>query len=84
MGAYVYLVVESFWDQQRNRRAIRPALGEAYPPDMVVESGKDMRDNHPIGTKFRIQAKIKSPKDSSCRPHLYTSYKWTYEVVSGP
>ena len=81
MSDYLSLVVESFWDSQRNRMAIRPVADEAYPQDMVVESGKDMRENFPKGTKFRIQAKLKSPKDQTCRAHLYTSYKWKYEVL---
>jgi hypothetical protein len=81
MSDYLSVVVESFWDTQRNRMAIRPVAGEAYPQDMVVESGENMRKDFPEGTKFRIQAKLKSPKDRTCRAHLYTSYKWKYEVL---
>jgi len=38
-----------------------------------------MRKRHPIGTKFKVWAKIKNTIDT---PHLYTSWQWKYDVLS--
>jgi hypothetical protein len=38
-----------------------------------------MREFHPIGTKFKVWAKIKNTEDA---PHLYTSWQWKHEIVS--
>ncbi|PKO51803.1 MAG: hypothetical protein CVU27_05355 [Betaproteobacteria bacterium HGW-Betaproteobacteria-20] len=46
---------------------------------MKVECSASMRERHPIGTKFKVWAKIKDTVDA---PHLYTSWQWKYEVVS--
>lgn len=39
-----------------------------------------MRERHPIGTKFKVWAKVKDTSDS---PHLYTSWQWKYDVLTG-
>jgi hypothetical protein len=38
-----------------------------------------MRESHPIGTKIKVWARIKTTDQT---PHLYTSWQWAYEVVS--
>ena len=57
----------------------RPLPGQGLSTTMRVECSSKMRDIHPIGTLFKVRAKIKCTDQS---PHLYTSWQWPYEIVS--
>ena len=59
---------------------IRPIQGEVFPSTLLVECAKEMHTNYPPGTVFRICAALKQKEDS--RPHLYSSYRWPFIVVS--
>jgi hypothetical protein len=37
-----------------------------------------MRESHPIGTKMKVRARVKSTDQT---PHLYTSWQWGYDLV---
>ena len=45
---------------------------------MRVECSSRMRAAHPIGSIFKVWAKVKS---TDMDPHLYTSWQWDYEVL---
>ncbi len=47
---------------------------------MAVECSSKMRDAHPVGTIFRIEAKITDREGGP--PFLYTNYAWHYSVVT--
>lgn len=82
-GYYRYLIVESYYsygEQSRHHIRVRPLPGQGFPIGMNVECSKRMRASHPVGTKFKIQAKIKRKEGGP--EFLYTSYKWPYEVMS--
>lgn len=83
MGYYQEIVVESYEAEHTSGKHgkvhIRPAEGQPYPPTMDVECSKKMRTNYPVGTKFKILAKIKQKEGG--KELLYSSYKWNYEVL---
>lgn len=79
---YRYVIVQTVRDTTRNKIVARPVEGEAFPVSMHVECSKEIRNNYPLGTRFRVKALIKHPKGLDDRPHLYSSYKFPFDVVS--
>jgi len=53
--------------------------GQALPETMRVECSSQMRESHPISTRFKVRANI---KDTEKEPHLYTSYQWSYDILT--
>ena len=49
---------------------------------MKVECSKAMRYSHPVGTKFKITAKLTDRLGGT--KFLYTNHNWKYEVISTP
>src|SRR5260221_5480745 len=81
-AGYTSILVESFYSNEQGHKyplEIGQLRKQAFPTEMLVECPMSMRRDHPLGTVFRICAKWK--QKSGCRPHLYTSYQWSYEVV---
>lgn len=82
---YQYVVVESYVPGRRSGLHglvhIRPVAGQGFPTDMHVECSKEMSDTsrYPIGTKFRIRAKLSDYKGGGT--FLYTSWRWKFEVL---
>ena len=79
MSAYHEVVVETYYDSRRGNRGVRPVAGQVFPVTMKVECCKRMRQSHPLGTKFRIQAKHKDTPHATSS--LYSHHSWSYEVV---
>ena len=81
-GEYRPLLVESFDGTRPGHRypvEVRPLPGQGFSTDLLVECPMSMRTDHPIGTVFRICAKLKdTPFDTK---HLYTYKYWPYDVV---
>jgi hypothetical protein len=83
MSDYLYVIIETYLaigESSKHSIRARPLLGQNIPTNMKVECSSKMRKSHPVGTKFKIKAKIKDNEE--LQPCLYTSYKWSYEVVS--
>ncbi|HUX82058.1 MAG TPA: hypothetical protein VMV35_04410 [Halothiobacillus sp.] len=82
MPHYQRIAIETFLNlgelSSKKIRA-RPLPGQGYPADMRVECSSRMRDAHPIGTVFIVQAQLKQKVGE--KPFLYTSWQWKYEVV---
>jgi hypothetical protein len=79
---YQFVVVESFIgpdSQGRNRPQIRPLKGQVFDANLKVECSLDLLNKHPLGTKFRIRAKL---TDMQGAPFVYSYFGWPYEVVS--
>jgi hypothetical protein len=79
---YQYIIIETYQSQgELSRHSIRarPLPGQGLPLTMRVECSIFMRESHPIGTKFKVKAKVKSTDET---PHIYTSWQWKYEVIS--
>jgi hypothetical protein len=81
---YSWVVVESFRPAStaglHGDVHIRPVAGQEFDTDMFVECSKTLSENYPVGTRFRIRAKITDKEGS--RPFLYSYFGWQYEVLS--
>ena len=80
---YRNVVVETYraiGEASRHEIRVRPLPGQGYPADMHVECSRPMRERHPVGTKFKIQATLKSKEDGP--EFLYSHYNWDYEVLN--
>lgn len=59
---------------------IRPLQGQGFPTDMHVECSKELSDDYPVGTRFRIKAKLTDREGSG--DFLYSYFGWPFEVLS--
>jgi len=82
---YELIEVESFIPDRtgglHGKVHIRPVAGGPYSTDLRVECSKAMSRNYPVGTRFRIRAKL---TDMQGTPFLYSSWQWAYDVLSQP
>ncbi len=79
---YVPLLVESFRSHESGHRysvEVRPIAGQVFPTSLLVECPMPMRTDYPVGTVFRICAKMKDTP--FLRRHLYTYRYWPFDVV---
>jgi hypothetical protein len=58
---------------------IRPAAGQPFPQDLHVECAKRLSRDYPVGTRFRIRAKLTSREGGT--PFLYSYFGWPVEVL---
>lgn len=58
---------------------IRPVDGQGYRSTMHVECSKNLCRDHPIGTRFRIKAKLTDREGGG--QYLYSHWRWPVEVV---
>ncbi len=81
---YREIIVQSVWVNERGKPgslAIMPLPNqEPYYDTMYVQCSKAMSSDYPVGTKFKIKAKIIQPTNGD-RPFVSTHYTWPYEVV---
>jgi hypothetical protein len=59
---------------------IRPCSGQGFSPDMHVECSKRLSMGYPIGSKFKIKAKLTDRKDGG--EFLYSYHGWKPELIS--
>ena len=82
--SYIYVVVESYIAENTSGLHgsihIRPVKGEQFPQSIKVECSKALSKNYPVGTKFKIQAKLTDRNGSG--DYLYSSYRWSYDVLT--
>lgn len=81
---YDFIIVESFISTDTTGRHglihIRPVPGqEPFMTDMFVECSKELTNFYPLGTKFRIKAKITNKEGGT--PYIYSHYTWSYIVL---
>jgi len=80
---YQMVLVESYFPDSTSGLHglvhIRPCAGQGFPNDMHVECSKSMANDYPLGTRFRIRAKVTDKQGG--RDFLYTSWRWKYEVL---
>lgn len=79
MSEYEKILVETYRDSS-GKMKVRPIAGEIYSTSLNVECGHDVREDHPEGTKFRMQVKL-TTKPGNKIEHLYSHYKWQCDVV---
>lgn len=78
---YELIEVESFIPGKTGAAHIRPVAGGPYPTSLRVACSKVLSRKYPVGTRFRIRAKL---TDMEGTPFLYSSFQWKYEVLSQP
>jgi len=58
---------------------IRPVAGQGVPTTLHVECSKKLSKDYPVGTKFRIQAKLTDREGAG--EYLYSYFGWPVEVL---
>ena len=83
MSHYREIIIETLENHGEpavERIRARPLPGQGFSPLMRVECSARMRESHPIGTKFKILARVKNRLGG--KDFLYCHYSWDYEVVT--
>lgn len=78
---YEWVEVESFIPGKTGAAHIRPVPGQRHATTLRVECSKALSRNYPVGTRFRIRAKL---TDMMGTPFLYSSWQWPHEVIGQP
>lgn len=83
ISLYQSILVESFYPKSTSGRHsdvhIQPVAGQAlFPQHLAVSCSKTLSNNYPVGTKFRIQARLSDKKGT---PFIYSPPKGPYEVI---
>lgn len=81
MGHYRNVAVETYRNPgERSSASLRARLlpGQGLSTEMKVEFSRRIREAHPQGTVFIIQAQV---TDRQGTPFVYSSYQWACEVV---
>ncbi|MCG8312025.1 MAG: hypothetical protein MI976_02315 [Pseudomonadales bacterium] len=83
MRKYIEITVESYIAEKTSGKHgkvhVRPVTGQLYPPTMDVECSRSMKNDYPVGTKFRIPVITKQKEQGEV--FLYISYHWKFQVV---
>lgn len=83
MSHYRDVIIETYWGlttHASNGLRARPLPGQGLDVTMNVECSTKMRNSYPVGTKFKVAARLKDKEGGS--KFLYVHYNHTYEVVS--
>lgn len=82
---HVPVVVESFVPSSRSGRHgevhIRPVAGQGYPDNISVRCSKVLSSDYPVGTRFRIRAKLTDREGGG--EFLSSHHSWPFDVLSG-
>ena len=79
---YRNVVVESYRESGSGLHGdihMRPVPTEGFPPGTRVECSKSLSRDFPVGTKFRIKAKLTDREDGG--EFLYSYFGWKFEVL---
>jgi hypothetical protein len=79
---YYTIVVETFRKSGSGLHGdihVRPVKDEIFQQTLHVRFPRGIRHAHPIGTRFRVYAKL-SDKEGSNR-FLHTNHAWDYEIL---
>ncbi|WP_316016070.1 hypothetical protein [Roseobacter sp. HKCCA0434] len=80
---YSWVEVESYVPSRTSglhgKVHIRPCEGQGYPTDLHVECSKKLSKDYPVGTRFRIRAKLTDREGSG--DFLYSYFGWKFEVL---
>jgi len=81
--SYFHIVVESFRPKSTSARHgeihVRPAPRQVFPQSLFVSCSRRMVTDYPVGTRFRIKAKLVE-KDTGAE-FLYCYHGWPFDVV---
>ena len=79
-GEYKKVIVETFVGPPGGLNGIhvRPIPNQPFPTTLLVECSRKLITDYPLGTRFRIRAKL---TDVNGAPFLYSYYGWRFEVL---
>jgi hypothetical protein len=84
--SYQYVTVETYVADHTSglhgKVHVRPVAGQGFSTSLRVRSPKEMRRDYPIGTQFRIYAKLTDREGGE--PFLHTHHNWPFEEVKRP
>ena len=83
--SYKKVIVESFKISGSGLHGdvhIRPITGQGYDRGIRVECSKKLSKDYPVGTRFKIKAKL-TDKDGGSE-FLYSYFGWKFEVLTKP
>lgn len=82
-GDYKIIIVETFRPTDTSGHHgeihVRPAPGQPFPQSFFVECSRRLVTDYPVGTRFRVRAKLVE-KDTGNK-FLYSYHGWFFEVV---
>ena len=82
---YATVEVESYYPVNTSglhgKVHVRCCLGQNYPQSLQVECPKKLTTDYPVGTRFKIRAKLTDREGGG--EYLYSYFGWKYEVL-GP
>ena len=82
-ASYRMVVVESFLPHSTSGLHggihIRPTAGQGIPTTLLVECSKKLSKEYPVGTKFRIRAKLTDREGGG--EYSYNYFRWPVEVL---
>lgn len=81
---YEYIIVESYKPKKTSglhgEIHIKPVAGQdPFTENMHVECSKKLSREYPVGSKFKIKAKITDKEGGT--PFVYSHYSWPFEVL---
>ena len=79
---YRHVIVESYKESGSGLHGVvhvRPTSGQGYPNGMRVECSKSLSRDFPVGTRFRIKAKLTDREEGG--EFLYSYFDWKFEVL---
>lgn len=59
---------------------VRPVAGQGLLTTLHVECSKKLSRDYPVGTKFRIRAKLTDREGGG--EYLYSNFRWPVEILS--
>lgn len=81
---YEWIVVESYYPTStagmHGLVHVRPIAGQGYSTDLQVECSRALVRDFPVGTRFRLQAKLTDREGGG--QYLYSSWRWRVEVLT--
>lgn len=84
--SYHYIIVESYRPSATSGLHgpvhIRPIAGQLFLPSLQVECAKELSENYPVGTRFKLKVKL-TDRDGS-GDYLYSYFNWPVEVLGKP
>ena len=83
MNDYKYIIVESYIPKKTSGMHglvhIRPIAGQGFSTKLHVECSKELSNNYPVGTRFKIKAKLTDRLGKT--EFLYSYFNWPFEVI---
>jgi len=83
---YVTIIAESFKPARTSglhgKVHMRPAPGQPFGQDLMIECSKTLTSAHPVGTRFRMRVKLTDREKGG--EFLYSYHGWKVDVLGLP